>query len=79
MKELTCYGECPSCGIACQPDLASGDWENGCVEYAWCCDCRIIWEYTRPADDGRVSHYEVWKPENVISFEDAFVPYECEG
>lgn len=80
MKTLTTYGECPNCDNMCQPDFAAHPDENGdVIEYAACCDCEIIWEYERNMNDNLESHWKVFEPINIMTFQKwGGVPYECE-
>lgn len=74
MSNITKYGACPQCGQICQPDIIGPYCEGALIkEYAVCCECKIIWEYTRIAGgDGTIAGLII---ETFEEFGDE--PHEC--
>jgi len=75
IKELT-YGECPSCGVACQPPDPAIDG----LEFCCCCDCRIMWNIIHNDKTKNLETWqERWSVQDIETFEDAgFSPYGCD-
>lgn len=82
MKTHTLYGECPSCGAMCQPQLAGAAFtpdEDGIIEeYVVCCDCEIVWSlYNDHWDADETDHSHEYRIDNIETFAKWGKPYEC--
>ena len=76
MQMFKRYGECPNCGAMCQPPDGR-DKDN--TEFCYCCDCRIMWKIVHTDEnDKRETHLNTYEIIDIESFDDSFIPYDCE-